>query len=62
MSENVHTQEELDMRVFVPIQRHEKLIKLFKELPVDESFIFINDHEPIPLFYEFRSIFGDVVG
>lgn len=62
MSENVHTQEELDMRVFVPIQRHEKLIKLFKELPVDESFIFINDHDPIPLFYEFRSIFGDVVG
>src|SRR5690606_6180997 len=53
---------ELDVRVLVPIQRHELLIKLFKELPVGENFVFINDHDPIPLFYEFRSIYGDVVG
>lgn len=54
--------EEIDVRVYVPIQRHEMLIKMFKELPVRESFIFINDHDPIPLYYEFRSIYGDVVG
>jgi len=54
--------EEMDMRVHVPIERHKKLIQLFKELPVGESFIFINDHDPIPLYYEFRSIYGDVVG
>ncbi|HWK58554.1 MAG TPA: DUF2249 domain-containing protein [Parapedobacter sp.] len=53
---------ELDVRVLVPIQRHELLIRLFGELPVDDHFIFINDHDPIPLFYEFRSIYGDVVG
>src|SRR5690554_907071 len=53
---------ELDVRVLVPIQRHELLIRLFKELPVDEHFVFINDHDPLPLFYEFRSIYGDVVG
>lgn len=52
----------LDVRVLVPIQRHELLIKLFKDLPVGEHFVFINDHDPIPLFYEFRSIYGDVVG
>lgn len=33
--------EELDMRVFIPIERHKKLIQLFKELPVDENFVFI---------------------
>jgi len=55
-------QEELDMRVFVPIERHRRLIQLFKELPVGASFVFINDHDPIPLYYEFRSIYGDVVG
>ena len=54
--------EEIDVRVYIPIERHKMLIQLFKELPVKESFIFINDHDPIPLFYEFRSIFGDVVG
>lgn len=61
MSENKN-QEELDVRVFVPIQRHTMLLKMFKELPVDDSFIFINDHDPLPLYYEFRSIHGDVVG
>jgi uncharacterized protein (DUF2249 family) len=52
---------ELDVRVLVPIQRHELLIRLFKELPANDSFVFINDHDPLPLFYEFRSIYGDVV-
>lgn len=54
-------QGELDVRVLVPIQRHELLVRLFKELPVGENFIFINDHDPIPLYYEFKSIYGDVV-
>ncbi|MEX0662143.1 MAG: DUF2249 domain-containing protein [Balneolaceae bacterium] len=56
------TTEELDVRTLIPIKRHEKLLKLFKDLPSGESFIFINDHDPKPLYYEFRSIFGDVVG
>ncbi|HNF30567.1 MAG TPA: DUF2249 domain-containing protein, partial [Chitinophagaceae bacterium] len=62
MDSITNTQEELDMRVLVPIERHKKLIQLFKELPVGNYFIFINDHDPIPLYYEFRSIYGDVVG
>ncbi|HUM98226.1 MAG TPA: DUF2249 domain-containing protein [Chitinophagaceae bacterium] len=56
------TGEELDVRTLIPIKRHELLIKLFNELPANESFIFINDHDPLPLYYEFRSIYGDVVG
>src|SRR5699024_7686791 len=62
MDNTTNTTEELDVRTLVPIKRHEKLLKLFKELPVDESFIFINDHDPKPLYYEFRSIYGNVVG
>ena len=56
------TEQELDVRDLIPIKRHEKLLKLFKELPVGESFTFINDHDPKPLYYEFRSIYGNVVG
>lgn len=56
------TTEELDVRTLIPIKRHEKLLKLFKDLPAGDSFVFINDHDPKPLYYEFRSIFGDVVG
>ena len=56
------TEQELDVRTLIPIKRHEKLLKLFEDLPAGESFVFINDHDPKPLYYEFRSIFGDVVG
>ncbi|HMW96913.1 MAG TPA: DUF2249 domain-containing protein, partial [Flavobacteriales bacterium] len=62
MNNRIHPPQELDVRVWVPIERHRNLLKLFKELPVGESFIFINDHDPLPLYYEFRSIHGDVVG
>lgn len=62
MSNEIRSNEELDVRVLVPIKRHELLLKLFSELPVDQSFVFINDHDPIPLYYEFKSIHGDVVG
>ncbi|OKL38521.1 DUF2249 domain-containing protein [Pontibacter flavimaris] len=62
MSEEIRSNDELDVRVLVPIKRHELLLKLFSELEVDKSFVFINDHDPIPLYYEFKSIHGDVVG
>ncbi|MCC7233458.1 MAG: DUF2249 domain-containing protein [Bacteroidia bacterium] len=58
----MQTSPELDMRTLVPIERHKKLLQLFKELPVGKHFVFINDHDPIPLYYEFRSVYGDVVG
>ncbi|HTO16753.1 MAG TPA: DUF2249 domain-containing protein [Edaphocola sp.] len=56
------TNQEIDVRVLIPIKRHELLLKMFSELPVGEDFTFINDHDPLPLYYEFRSIHGDVVG
>lgn len=62
MSQELNPKEEMDVRVLIPIERHRQLLKIFQELPVGESFIFINDHDPIPLYYEFRSVHGDVVG
>lgn len=56
------TEQELDVRSLIPIKRHEKLLNLFQDLPAGDSFVFINDHDPKPLYYEFRSIYGDVVG
>jgi uncharacterized protein (DUF2249 family) len=62
MTTDINLKEDIDVRVLVPIRRHELLLKIFGELPVGESFVFINDHDPIPLYYEFKSIHGDVVG
>lgn len=58
----MNSDKELDVIVLVPIERHRKLNKMFNDLPAGESFIFINDHDPKPLYYEFKSIHGDVVG
>ena len=62
MSNESKITRELDVRVLIPIERHRTLLQMFKELPVNESFVFINDHDPLPLYYEFRSVHGDVVG
>lgn len=62
MSDKTQTAKEHDVRVLIPIERHKLLLQMFRDLPVNETFIFINDHDPIPLYYEFRSVFGDVVG
>lgn len=62
METTFNLDEDIDVRVFPPIVRHERLLKVFNDLPVDNNFVFINDHDPIPLFYEFKSIHGDVVG
>src|SRR5690606_24325045 len=62
MTDTTRNIEVKDVRTLIPIERHKLLIQMFKELPTEESFIFINDHDPLPLFYEFRSIYGDVVG
>lgn len=61
MSNETSNIKETDVRTLIPIERHKLLIQMFKDLPVKDSFIFINDHDPLPLYYEFRSIFGDVV-
>lgn len=49
------TEKELDVRTLVPIRRHGKLLNLFKELPAGESFVFINDHDPKPLYYQMEA-------
>ena len=56
------SEQALDVRTLIPIKRHEKLHKLFSDLQAGDSFIFINDHDPKPLYYEFRSVYGDVIG
>ncbi|MBX2985661.1 MAG: DUF2249 domain-containing protein [Bacteroidia bacterium] len=62
MSNTSEPIKEYDVRELIPIDRHTMLLDVFKNLPTGYSFTFINDHDPLPLFYEFRSIHGDVVG
>ena len=45
-----------------PTAKHPTVFKKFNDWKKVESFLLVNDHDPIPLYYEFRSVYGDVVG
>jgi uncharacterized protein (DUF2249 family) len=45
----------VDVRATPPRERHPKIFKAWEELPVGNSLKLVNDHDPKPLFYEFRA-------
>ena len=47
--------ETLDVRDIYPMIRHRKIFETFDGLTVGESFILINDHDPKPLYYQFKA-------
>jgi uncharacterized protein (DUF2249 family) len=44
----------LDIRPLPPAQRHALIFQRFAELLTGESFSLINDHDPKPLYYQFK--------
>lgn len=49
----------LDVRTITPRERHPRIFQLFDSLEVGEAFELINDHDPKPLYYQFRAELGD---
>jgi len=47
-------QQTIDVRQIPPPQRHPLIFNTFAALKVGESFRLINDHDPKPLFYQFK--------
>jgi len=45
----------IDVRDVPPAQRHPRIRTAFEEMDPGETLELVNDHEPKPLFYEFRS-------
>lgn len=43
-----------------PALKHPTILKKFDELPSGESFLLINDHDPIPLYYEMKAEKGEI--
>ncbi|MUW13504.1 DUF2249 domain-containing protein [Halorubrum sp. CBA1125] len=50
-----------DVRDLIPQRRHEVLLDTFDRLGPGEGFVLVNDHDPKPLYYELRSMHGDVI-
>ena len=45
----------LDLRDVGPPERHQLIHEAFADLDAGETLTIVNDHEPTPLFYEFRA-------
>ena len=44
----------VDVRGTPPPQRHPLIFQTFEDLASGESFILVNDHDPKPLYYQFK--------
>ncbi|HZW29980.1 MAG TPA: DUF2249 domain-containing protein [Isosphaeraceae bacterium] len=45
---------ELDVREIPPPQRHGLIFSTFAAMRPGQAFILVNDHDPKPLYYQFR--------
>lgn len=44
----------IDVRPVPPAQRHPMIFQAFEDLKPGEAFILVNDHDPKPLYYQFK--------
>lgn len=52
----------MDVRPIPCSIKHGLIIRTWMELPVGEHFILLNDHDPVPLYYQFSAEFGNACG
>ncbi len=50
---------EPDVRVVPCRQKHAMILSRWAELPIGDHLVLINDHDPVPLYYQFASMFPD---
>ncbi len=56
----MQTMDSLFVPELAPAQKHPTILKKFDDLKVGETFLLVNDHDPIPLYYEMKAEKGDV--
>jgi uncharacterized protein (DUF2249 family) len=47
------TEQTLDVRPLPPRQRHSTIFDTWKSLPKEDVLLLVNDHDPLPLYYQF---------
>ena len=50
----------IDVRTIVPRERHPLIFSTFHGLAPGEAFLLVNDHDPKPLYYQFKAELGEV--
>jgi uncharacterized protein (DUF2249 family) len=49
----------IDVRTIVPRERHPLIFNTFAALGAGSAFLLVNDHDPKPLYYQFKAEIGD---
>jgi uncharacterized protein (DUF2249 family) len=49
------TPAQLDVRSIPPRERHPSIFRMFDALESGAAFILVNDHDPVPLRYQFEA-------
>lgn len=52
------TAHELDVRRIAPREKHPTIFATFGGLQPGEAFVLVNDHDPVPLRYQFEAQHG----
>ena len=47
--------ETVDVRMFIPAERHRKIFELVHKLQPGGAFVLVNDHDPKPLYYQLEA-------
>ncbi|QOJ30891.1 MAG: DUF2249 domain-containing protein [Gammaproteobacteria bacterium] len=47
--------QEVDIRSLIPMQRHARIFELVGNLQPGDAFVFVNDHDPKPLYYQLEA-------
>lgn len=47
----------MDVRPIPCAIKHGLILKRWRELPVGDFFVLLNDHDPVPLYYQFAAEF-----
>lgn len=50
----MHVKTTIDVRTVPPPQRHPLIFQTYEALAAGEAFLLVNDHDPKPLYYQFK--------
>lgn len=51
----------MDVRPIPCSIKHGLIMRTWAELPVGDHFVLLNDHDPVPLYYQFNALFPGCV-
>ncbi len=58
MTTDFSAPEFFDVREIPCRVKHAQILQRWTDLPVQGFFVLVNDHDPVPLYYQFQALYG----